>query len=49
MILDERETETSDQVKEDMKMLVETIKLYEGREDATLTAYVIAEKGELYA
>ena len=28
-------------------MLTETIKLYEDREDVTLTTYVIAEKGEL--
>ena len=30
-------------------MLTETIKLYEDREDVTLTTYVIAEKGELHA
>ena len=28
-------------------MLTETIKLYEDREDVTLTNYVIAEKGEI--
>ena len=29
-------------------MLTETIKLYEDREDVTLTTYVIAEKGEMH-
>jgi len=29
-------------------MLTETIKLYEDREDVTLTNYVIAEKGEMH-
>ena len=30
-------------------MLTEMIKLYEDRNDVTLTTYVIAEKGELHA
>ena len=29
-------------------MIIEKIKLYEDRDDVTLTAYIIEEKGELH-
>lgn len=45
---DSCENKTLLERKEACKMLVEKIKLYEGRDDVTLTTYVIEEQGELH-